>query len=360
MENAKKRIGYIDIARGIAIILVVVGHACPKPLLYYIYQFHLPVFFFISGIMYKSYYEEHPVENFTKRLKAYYVPFLKYQLIFLVLHNVFCAWNLLNEFSGEAAYSKVYSLKDFIKYGVLTIGFVWRERFGGAMWYLICVFTISVAFPIIMYLVKKIKNRYVQVAIVPVIMIIFAIIGFNTSFISAAGYKNIGKVSVSMVGLQLYYLGVLYGNYREKIEQIPVWSKVVISALCAGIVLGMSKINPGGMAGLSYRYYWLFPVGAVAGIAMVMLVSQLPGIRSSKFLTLCGKYSLQIMCLHFLAFKIVTFIMIKWYNYPMEYLGYFPTYEKGLWWIAYSVVGVLVTLAFAWLTDIKRYKAKKK
>ncbi len=53
-----KRIEYIDIAKGIGILLVVMGHndfALVSPFFYkFIYAFHMPLFFFVSGMFFKS------------------------------------------------------------------------------------------------------------------------------------------------------------------------------------------------------------------------------------------------------------------------------------------------------------------
>lgn len=53
-----KRIEYIDIARGIGIVLVVMGHndfAAVSPFLYkVIYSFHMPLFFFLSGYFFNA------------------------------------------------------------------------------------------------------------------------------------------------------------------------------------------------------------------------------------------------------------------------------------------------------------------
>ncbi len=53
-----KRIEYIDIAKGIGILLVVMGHndfALVSPFFYkFIYAFHMPLFFFVSGMLFKS------------------------------------------------------------------------------------------------------------------------------------------------------------------------------------------------------------------------------------------------------------------------------------------------------------------
>lgn len=47
-----KRLDWIDIAKGIAIILVIVGHTVPNPspLRHAIFSFHMPVFFILAGI----------------------------------------------------------------------------------------------------------------------------------------------------------------------------------------------------------------------------------------------------------------------------------------------------------------------
>lgn len=51
------RIEYIDITRGLAMLLVILGHCnmfIDAPLNKFILSFHMPLFFFISGIFAKS------------------------------------------------------------------------------------------------------------------------------------------------------------------------------------------------------------------------------------------------------------------------------------------------------------------
>lgn len=48
-----KRIEYLDYAKGIGIILVVLGHILIKGnIKIYIYSFHMPLFFIISGYLF--------------------------------------------------------------------------------------------------------------------------------------------------------------------------------------------------------------------------------------------------------------------------------------------------------------------
>lgn len=51
-ELQKKRLDYLDIAKGILIISVVLCHA-PFEKASYLYWFHMPAFFIISGMLYK-------------------------------------------------------------------------------------------------------------------------------------------------------------------------------------------------------------------------------------------------------------------------------------------------------------------
>ena len=39
-----------DVIKGIGIILMVIGHTCGQPLYNWIYSFHMPLFFIISGL----------------------------------------------------------------------------------------------------------------------------------------------------------------------------------------------------------------------------------------------------------------------------------------------------------------------
>lgn len=49
--SKRQRIDWIDVVKGIAIILMIVGHTkCPKTLNHIIFSFHMPLFFVLSGL----------------------------------------------------------------------------------------------------------------------------------------------------------------------------------------------------------------------------------------------------------------------------------------------------------------------
>lgn len=52
-ELTKQRDAVVDIAKGIGILLVVYGHL-KNPFNPFIYAFHMPLFFFLSGFLLKT------------------------------------------------------------------------------------------------------------------------------------------------------------------------------------------------------------------------------------------------------------------------------------------------------------------
>ena len=79
----------LDIAKGICIILMVIGHSgCPTYLHDFIYMFHMPCFFFISGWLLNDRYITDLKTGLIQKAKGSYYPFVKWTLIFLLFHNV--------------------------------------------------------------------------------------------------------------------------------------------------------------------------------------------------------------------------------------------------------------------------------
>ena len=88
----EKRIEYIDIAKGIGILLVVIGHIVygnnyPIPhagrISNFIYSFHMPLFFIISGLCIK---DDKRLDNktVTSLLRAYIIPYVAWSVVYLI------------------------------------------------------------------------------------------------------------------------------------------------------------------------------------------------------------------------------------------------------------------------------------
>ena len=73
----KNRIGYIDMSKGLAIILVIIGHSSfvPNNAKLLLYAFHIPLFFFLSGFTLNVRKYETFSGYFLNKLKGLVVPF---------------------------------------------------------------------------------------------------------------------------------------------------------------------------------------------------------------------------------------------------------------------------------------------
>ena len=89
IKSNGKRIGYIDIYRGVGIICMVLGHVgFGKAFSLFIHAFHMPMFFFLSGYFYKG-TSYNKVNKFViKKVKALLIPYLLYTVFHYIIHLV--------------------------------------------------------------------------------------------------------------------------------------------------------------------------------------------------------------------------------------------------------------------------------
>ena len=97
-----KRDTTISIAKGIAIILMVIAHAeAPGWLCKFIFEFHMPLFFMTAGYFFSLKYLNDEATFIKKRIKGLYWPFWKWSVFFLIIHNWMFDLGVLNEVYGN-------------------------------------------------------------------------------------------------------------------------------------------------------------------------------------------------------------------------------------------------------------------
>ena len=89
MERTIKRLTELDVLREIAIFLIVFGHVTHiSELRNYIWDFHIPIFFFISGFLFQpEKYNE--FSNFLKhKVKTQILPYLFFYIVTLCYYTL--------------------------------------------------------------------------------------------------------------------------------------------------------------------------------------------------------------------------------------------------------------------------------
>ena len=342
----------VDIIKGIAILLMVLGHA-RFPGTEFVYMFHMAVFFMASGYFIKEKHADSitSVKNtIIKRIKGLWLPFVVWNTIFTLCHNFFIMSNIYTSDTGVTAYldpslvsiSKTLSVKEMavnIFKGLFMAG---HTELGGAFWFLRVLFYISVAYVIIDFCLKKILKNQTRVIIAQgIISAVFLTIGFFMSLKSIEVFATDRFFSC----YSLYYIGMLLSKINT--GKLKLWHYIVMTILGFSAVLVLSNfgsisignndyVNPAFMLGASLAG-WFFLFG-IAG-----LFENIKGINS--LFVILGQNTLGLVIFHFLCFKPVNIIVALVNDWPMSTVAGFPVnYVSGCWWIAYTLSATILPI----------------
>lgn len=121
------RIEWIDIAKGMAIFLMVCGHtSIPMSLSNWIWSFHMPLFFIVSGILFSPEHYQSFKEFMVKRCRTLLVPWIFFTLV-LVLFSPSNSYRMLREGHNLFAlwFLPVLFVVEMIGYGIIKITKDW-------------------------------------------------------------------------------------------------------------------------------------------------------------------------------------------------------------------------------------------
>lgn len=204
-ESCTKHNKQISIAKGIGIILVVVGHSgCPEYLHTFIYSFHMALFYFCSALFYDERKIFNKPRDFVfRKIKGLYWPYVKWSVIFILLHNLFYSIGFNND---HLSYTEMYiNIKRSIRC-------MWQgERFLGAYWFLPSLLGEIIIFSLIVWMTKYVKNKKMT--------LILVLIGFCLGLLA-----NQLKIDLIQIENWLCFLFIIVGFGLEK--------KCVISVSC--------------------------------------------------------------------------------------------------------------------------------
>lgn len=342
----------ISICKGIAIILMVIGHAeAPDFLTRFIYTFHMPVFFITAGYFFSRRYLADPWSFCAKRFKGLYVPFLKWSIVFLLLHNVWFHIGVLNEQYGNwtGGVTHPYSLHQIAARLMLIVTSMsgYDEFIAGAFWFFRGLLVASILFMVIYRLIESNTRLNAGRAVVAVCVVALAFNAFRlcnglkVTFIPNGGLREVW-------GMFFFGIGVLYRQAEQRIKE--AWWLTAIYALMLALAthLHCCGMNNNG----SPRDLLTLPLTGTVGFLMVMHISRAIAARGGKtaqWLAYVGDNTLYIFVFHILAFKVVSALKIAWYGLNPGQMGchmviHYRNHDD-LFWVLYSIAGVVIPLA---------------
>lgn len=332
VDQGFQRNSTITIAKGICIILMVMGHSgVPQPLSRFLYVFHMPLFFVVAGYCFKAAYLNTPVKFIRRRLKGLWIPFVKWNLVFVLLHNLFYTIGI---------YENSYTLSMTAKKIVTTLLFGIPEDMLGGFWFFRCLFFAS----LISWGILWISRGRTRIIFIAIAVLLISVMIINAFLVESYTFLTLPSVALRssiyfLSGFLLKYLHDRHGATRQRI--------ISASIICLFIVGTVSIVAPGQILDNSS---WLLPlryIGAIAGSIGVLLLSS--HIRDSKlksFLIFCGNSTILILVWHFLCLKLVTYCIINIHNLPISELTQFPILQqfKMYYWPIYIIAGLSIPL----------------
>ncbi len=290
---SSERVEYIDIARGIGILLVALAHADVSlfsPYLHrLIYSFHMPLFFFLSGYFFNP---EIPFWALLKRrfntvLKPYLVTILLIYIASLSFTNMRFATVF-----GRIAKS-LYGTGYYID---------WVQ-----LWFLPCLFVTSLfAYVFYRIVLNRVNNRYIRWSLLLIVMAVainFLDIFYPFSIsLPVKNYELYGlPFSLDLVFLSGFFY--MLGNEIRQISSDKTFDNIWV-LLGTGLGLFVLTLLFPQRSDFNTRVFESFPINtaeAILGILFTLAVSKQIDLRTTRLasaLKYIGQASLFILIFH--------------------------------------------------------------
>ncbi len=293
--DSKRQINWINNLKGLMIILVIIGHTQPPTtVMNFIYGFHMPFFFILSGYLYNpSKWQEAGFKKLVvNKFKAYMIPYFGWAFFNLLINipkDIF-------DYGKEAILSKTISRIGWIFY---SWGSMSKMPNCTPLWFLPAIF-LSILF---LYLIFKVNN------IIKVIIFVSAI-----ALNAFCDYYDVPQlpwhIVVALLGTFFMYIGYSIKSKKLLEKKIPAVVLILLFILSTTLSLMNGFID---MNNSVFNNIILMLAGSIISSFVVLYIGQKFN-NDNKFLGLFGKETILIMALNY---AVVIYLRLIWEHIPL-------------------------------------------
>lgn len=298
MSKIANRILWIDTAKGIGLLCVILGHLHVPFLSTWVYTFHMPLFFFLSGVVFSR--GKYGFREFlVRKVKSLVVPYFTLGGGIFLVH---CIINVVQCAPGTA-------------YLEMLKSFVVQEHFW-TVWFLACLFLVEILYYCIY---KVLSGRKVPLTIVSLLLCGVGLLRYRLGWGSLPW-----NLDVAFVAQLFFHCGFLLKDTSvlEKMQSIKLPGRIfgIVGTLLVNAATGFLCIRVSGQSlDMSIGMYGnevLTFISAISGIFAIVLISQM---FNHKWITYLGQNTMVVFGWHS---RIVIVLC--------EYLyAYFGTFQSG-------------------------------
>ena len=290
----KQRINWIDWAKSVCMFLVILGHChlCESQqiITQVIYSFHIPLFFFLSGILCPKRFS---LETLKKDLKYIIVPYFTYGMLLAILNSII---------------SKELSLEYYLQ-SLLALCYG-NDINIGPIWFLPALFICKQFY----YLFQWIGEKSI---IAHTILIVFSFL--FTFFIGSYDICLPLFADSGFFGLPFFLIGSMSLTWiSERLsDKTPLLPTVIV---LFAITICLSVFNDSvNLATCNYgNYLALYYLNAFAGISFIIGICLLLNPYINRFTTITSYGTIVILGIHGPILRVLQY-------YLPVYLGYYTT-----------------------------------
>lgn len=318
----QNRNAQVDIAKGIGIFFVIIGHLITygHPIFRWIFSFHMPLFFFLSGYVFK-YDSEQLGRGVLKTLCSLLTPYFLMCLFGLAV-TILASKTIIPGWHINSLKDVIFQVFYFVQPECLHVGQVW---------FLFCLAMVQVLFLLLKNL--KVSER---------MEILFVILSFSLSIGLSCIYMKIGgrqimnhsiprppfKLDTAFMGLVFFYLGnkdcekQISASFNSK----PLYKKglVLLLLLCVNLIYVIMLNDTVNLANNWYKNTVFFALSSITGVYFIFLFSSM--VKHSKILEFYGKNSLPIFAFHSMFLTAYAALLTKILKHPVYCMNNIPLY----------------------------------
>ena len=248
-EQSTCRLSWLDVLKGIGIILVLVGHIYANKIVFtWLYSFHMPLFFFAAGWVYK---QKPVLADVKRRIQTIVIPYFTFGFLVLIY------WQLIERHFRESDMSFQSSF-----FGLLSGQYDYLD-FNVHLWFLPSFFVTVIFYNVLVSIGGK-KLAWIVSVLMSAAYIVVPLPGFPWGIDRV--FKYIGFYAVGHA--------MSCGGVEKRIKDNSIGFNGIMCLILGAMSFGFSYLG-------LYKGIMLF-ITALIGIACVFIISQL--INENKIL----------------------------------------------------------------------------
>lgn len=329
-DMAKKRVGWIDAAKGLAMLAVILGHTYlyGNPLHAIIYSFNVPLFFILAGYTFRAKPAKENIKVSAQRLLLPYVGLC----IFLIIANA-----LRSPDKVQSVLSHLMAVL-FASGGVIEQGNI---PMLGLSWFLMALFVARIVFNAIIDACEKNSVNPLLTGLVFLALAIASVFEYKYLPLPFA-------FDQAMIAMFFMFLGYAAKKY-DWVGKMKAWMLIILFVAWGALLLCKIFFSIGNMF-FTPSFFAGLPLTIIASFTLIKLCELLDGKIGifGTFFEFCGRNSLLLLVLHQ-----VEAAFIDWGSISFAILGRFS-------FLAVGAIHLALVLTLLWLIYLMPLSLKAK